>query len=495
MERFDVVVVGAGPGGSYAAKTAAELGLKTVFFERGSSPGIKNSSGCGLGARWWRDFPEIMAKIPEAPSYRKADMIIIKVVDEQNRLRLVYGTTGSDRDASVWTGGDLDKGMAGAGIYRKDLDPMIADMAVAAGAQLRTSTLVTEALMENGLVRGVKTEKGETIRAEVVIAADGAMSTMARTSGLRNRWGGGCTLVPQMDFGADPEKLDLAVGSSEWCWFGPFNGAYQVNFHDGFHLGAGQWLRSDWKTKPVDIIKKVMAIPEFQNFCKLVDAKPREFQSHMLPWLKEPVKSYTGGMMLVGDAAGFPCPLDAEGVWHACLSGRIAAQTAGWAIGRGDVSEQALAEYERRWKASPLGLEHAFGKEVVDLWDHSIFDPELMKGLIQLLLEYSELHPFGILFDWSDAHMENLNKHINHLLDMMPEYAEFTDRYLKPLGRAINQQTRERILLRIKSNLPVFKYVPDQAFLSVVRGAKSSASWVAGKVRGGNGKWTRSSSI
>ena len=57
MKDYDVVVVGAGPGGSYAAKTAAELGLKTVFFERGSAPGVKNSSGCGLGTRWWRDFP------------------------------------------------------------------------------------------------------------------------------------------------------------------------------------------------------------------------------------------------------------------------------------------------------------------------------------------------------------------------------------------------------------------------------------------------------
>ncbi len=57
MEKWDVVVVGGGPGGAYAAKTAAEKGLKTVFFERGEWPGEKNSSGAGLGTRWWRDFP------------------------------------------------------------------------------------------------------------------------------------------------------------------------------------------------------------------------------------------------------------------------------------------------------------------------------------------------------------------------------------------------------------------------------------------------------
>ena len=49
MKEYDVVIVGAGPGGSTAAKVAAEKGLKTIFFERGRKPGEKNSSGCGLG--------------------------------------------------------------------------------------------------------------------------------------------------------------------------------------------------------------------------------------------------------------------------------------------------------------------------------------------------------------------------------------------------------------------------------------------------------------
>ncbi len=74
MEKWDVVVVGGGPGGSYAAKTAAEKGLKTIFFERGRKPGEKNSSGCGLGQRWWRDFPEVMEAVTRMPSYRKVEM-------------------------------------------------------------------------------------------------------------------------------------------------------------------------------------------------------------------------------------------------------------------------------------------------------------------------------------------------------------------------------------------------------------------------------------
>jgi flavin-dependent dehydrogenase len=70
MSRYDVAIAGGGPGGAYAAKTAGELGLKTVFFERGRKAGEKNSSGCGLGQRWWRDFPEEMEEIVKLPSYR-----------------------------------------------------------------------------------------------------------------------------------------------------------------------------------------------------------------------------------------------------------------------------------------------------------------------------------------------------------------------------------------------------------------------------------------
>ncbi len=70
--------------------------------------------------------------------------------------------------------------MDGISIYRKDLDPYLAKMATDAGAELRTSTVVSDVIMENGVVKGVKTDAGETFMCEVVIAADGAMSTMAR---------------------------------------------------------------------------------------------------------------------------------------------------------------------------------------------------------------------------------------------------------------------------------------------------------------------------
>ena len=78
MSKYDVAIAGGGPGGAYAAKTAAELGLKTVFFERARKAGEKNSSGCGLGQRWWKDFPEEMEEIVKLPSYREIESLCLQ---------------------------------------------------------------------------------------------------------------------------------------------------------------------------------------------------------------------------------------------------------------------------------------------------------------------------------------------------------------------------------------------------------------------------------
>lgn len=479
MTEHDVAIVGAGPGGSLAARTSAELGLDTIFFERGKEPGAKNSSGCGLGQRWWRDFPEVMSEVSSLSSFRKVEMVVVNVVDENDRLRYRSGTTGSDLDAARYSYDGEARGMQGASVYRRDLDTFLADMAVDAGAELRTSTLITDLIKKGGEVSGVETEDGEKFSADVVIGADGAFSTVARKSGLRNRWGEGITLCPQLDFSADEEKLDDFIGNSEWVWFGPFCGAYQVVFRDGFHLGAGQWIRS-YEEKPRGILKRVMKIPAFKSMVRLTDAKPREYQAHMLPWMEEPRKSFADGVMLVGDAAGFPCPLEGEGVWHACLSGRIAAEVAEQAIEEGDTSEERLQEYERRWRSSPLGREHEFGEEFVNIWKASIFDPELMKGLTQLLLEFSMVDPFAVVFDWGDSHMDVLNQHIEHLVGMLPEYGEWLRDYASPLLEGISSDNIDRILelsieiAKSRASYPskvFFKIVPDRVLKKMIKSA------------------------
>ncbi len=471
MAHYDVAIVGGGPGGAYAAKTAAEQGLKTVFFERGRVAGEKNSSGCGLGQRWWRDFPEIMEKVVDLPSYREINGCYFKITDEDDRLITTISTarTKEDEKRIVYKGRNL--GLTGASVYRCDLDPLLAEVACNAGAELRTSTLITDVQKKNGRVTGVVTEKGEKIDADIVIAADGAHSTVAIKSGIRKRFNKkDITLIPQVDFSCNESRLDDIVGPAEMVWFGPYCGAYQVNFRDGFHLGLGQWLDA-WDTNPVDFLKRILQIPAFQTFCRAVEGKMREYQVHLLPWMPHPGKTYADGVMLVGDAGGFPCPLEAEGIWHACETGRIAAEVAAHAISRGDTSEATLREYERRWKQPPLGREYEYGEEFVRLWKNSAFNPEFMKKMVLFIGELQWLNFPSPVFDWSDDHMQAFNDHLGHFLDLLPEMSSFAKENVAPLGKGISIENREKIagLLTggIKAKLP--RIIPERLIKALMR--------------------------
>ena len=272
MSKYNVVVVGGGPGGSLAAKTAAEKGLKTVLIEKGKWAGAKNSSGCGLGSRWWRDFPDIFEGIHKLPSCRLIKGVEINILDDENEVVTKYTTPHTKEDRKLYTYKGEEVGAKCAAVYRSDLDPYLAELACAAGAELRTAIVAEDVIMKDSQVCGVKLETGEKLDADVVIAADGAYSTMAIRAGMRGRWRKqDITLCPQLDFSCNEEKLDNLYGQYNALWLAPAGGFYQVNFRDGYHLGNGQWFHV-WSVKPIDYFKKMLTSPAFIRMCKAVDA-------------------------------------------------------------------------------------------------------------------------------------------------------------------------------------------------------------------------------
>ena len=482
MEHFDIAIAGAGPGGSSAAATAASLGLKTVFFERAGAVGQKNASGCGLGQRWWRDFPEIMEKIELLPSYREIHFCQFKITDENDRLVTTISSTRTKKDDERITYKGRELAMTGASIYRCDLDPLFAEMAVKAGAELRVATCITDVLKKDGRVCGLVTSKGEKISADVVIGADGAHSTVAIQSGIRRRFDKkDITLIPQLDFGCSEKRMDDVIGDAELVWFGPYCGAYQVNFRDGFHLGLGQWLDL-WDTKPVDMIRRIVKIPAFQAMCRALDAEVREYQVHMLPWMPHPHQTFTDAVLLVGDAGGFPCPLEGEGVWHAVWTGKMAAQTAARALSQGDVSASALSHYQTLWRNSPVGREYTYGQEFVNLWRNSAFNPKFMEKMVLFLGELQWLNFPSPIFDWSDDHMATFNDHLGHVLDLLPELSDFAQKNLFPLKKGISQENVDKIAAlvtrQVKSLVP--KFVPEAVIHRFIRAKVARALYGKG---------------
>jgi flavin-dependent dehydrogenase len=427
LKEYDIIIVGGGPGGSSAAKLAAEKGLKTIFFERGRKPGEKNSSGCGLGPRLWREFDFMKELSPEiCPSMRQTTYAKNAFINKDDQL---VGMVMARPTESVTY--EPAKSFITMNIYRSEFDPWVADFAIRAGAELKTSTLVKGLLKEKGKVVGVIDEKGEKYKSPIIIGADGVVSMVAKEAGLRAKWGPlEVTLVPQYDFKCDRKKLDdLIRDEAVTIWWGVnFPAAYQVFFGDGFHIGLGNWMNW-WDKNPLYYLNRVIGLDYFQKWIKLLDAKPREVQAHLLPWTGYPHDTYTDNVMLIGDAGGFPCPLEAEGIYPAMLTGKLAAEVAVKAISDGDTSKSALKAYEGAWQKSSVGVEFESGPELSNIWRELPFKPqETMSWFIPLYMEL-----MGGIYDWSEPHVIRVRQIIEKIQSYLPTAIPFIMKHVMPL--------------------------------------------------------------
>ena len=170
MERFDVVVVGAGLAGCAAAYTIAREGLQVVLAERGSQPGTKAVSGGLLYTHaLGRMFPKFWEADP-CPVERAIDRNIVSLLTPTRAVSLDYF------DA------DFSKPPFNAfSVLRSRLDPWLAGKAEAAGAVPVYGIKIDALVRENGRVVGIRAGDDE-IRADVVILAEGSNAMLTRGS-------------------------------------------------------------------------------------------------------------------------------------------------------------------------------------------------------------------------------------------------------------------------------------------------------------------------
>ncbi len=441
MTTYDIIIVGAGPGGSMAAKCAAEKGLKTIFFERGRKPGEKNSSGCGLGPRLWREFPLMMKELtPEkCPSLRAGAAARNYFINSEG---IVAGYIMTRPTESVSY--EPAKSWITMNCYRNEFDPWIAELATNAGAELKTSTLIIDLLKEEGKVCGVIDEHGIKYKASVVIGADGAISMVAKQSGLRSKWSHTqITAVPQYDFHAPPNKIDDIMGDEALAvwWSALFPASYQVFFNDGFHQGLGNWL-DKWDRNPLYYLNEVINLKYYQRLLKILEAKPRELQCHLLPWLKFPYNTHTDGVILIGDAGGFPCPLEAEGIYPAIVTGKAAVECAANAITAGDVSKKALSNYDELWQKTSVGEDFKSGEELYNIWKALPFSPkETMSWFVPMFMEV-----MGGIYDWSQPHATRVREIASQIKSYMPQALPFIMKYVFPLIAKIFENDLDKLM-------------------------------------------------
>ncbi|TAK36407.1 MAG: FAD-dependent oxidoreductase [Chloroflexota bacterium] len=346
--KYDVIIVGAGPAGITAAYLLAKAGLEVVLFERGEFPGEKNMFGGVLYGsvlnqvvpNYWEEAPLERCITRKVITFLSQDASVSVDVKSKNFGQPPYN---------------------GFTVRRARFDRWYAQKAVEAGALLVTRTVVDDLLYKDGRVAGVRArrEQGE-LWSDVVIAADGVNSLLARKAGLRRELDPshvnlGIKEVIQLPQRTIEERFNLAgnegvanefVGGLEGNVHG---GAFVYTNKDSLSVGIVAQLPSlkQEKSRIYDLLEGFKSHPMIQGLVK--DGVIKEYSAHLVPeaGLHMMPQLYTDGMLVVGDAAGFVLAtgLYLEGVNYAMASGMAAARTVQEAVARRDFGKASLARY------------------------------------------------------------------------------------------------------------------------------------------------------
>jgi digeranylgeranylglycerophospholipid reductase len=321
--RYDLVVVGAGPGGSTAAWTAAGLGLSVLLLEKRQEIGSPVRCAEGVAHEALVEFLE-----PD-PAWISA------VVD---RAQIVARAGG--REVQRWQGA----GGLGYVLERRVFDRALAEHAARAGAEVRVKTPVTGLLREDGAVRGVVAEwQGRRVEVEaaLVIAADGVESRLGTWAGLD-------TQLPLDDTMACAQYLLAGIDWDPAClgyWIdeeiAPGGYAWVFPKGDG-SANVGLGIQADLGDRS--------ALAYLDRFVEqepaLAQGSPVTLIAGNVP-VALPCRSLVAdGLMLVGDAARQVDPLTGGGITNAMTAGRLAARTAADALASGEPSPRGLASYQ-----------------------------------------------------------------------------------------------------------------------------------------------------
>jgi digeranylgeranylglycerophospholipid reductase len=313
MERFDVVVVGAGPAGSLAARRAAEGGARTLLVDH--RPELGHPVQCGEFVPTAAELADLFG-CPEVigPAFEPPPTTVLR---ETHWLACVspYGRR-------------YRSPLQGATVSRRAFDKALAYRAEGAGAELRHPVGVTGVHGHEVHLAG-----GTSVEAGAVVGADGPLSTVARSVGLtpvRTMF----RMVTATADGPLGDEIDLYFGRDAPGGYGwAFPRAHDVNVGLGVpHLPAG--------TSLAGLLDRLAARRGVQGL--------RDRTQWWVPVGPPPPTLVRGSVALCGDAANLVMATNGGGIPTAMLSGWLAGAAAADHAVRGT----PLARYDAAWRAA-----------------------------------------------------------------------------------------------------------------------------------------------
>ncbi|MBW5445497.1 FAD-dependent oxidoreductase [Cohnella sp. CFH 77786] len=355
-EKFDAIVVGAGPAGIACAYELAKAGVNVLLLERGEYPGSKNVMGGVL-------YRQMMEEI--IPGFHKGAPVERPIVEQRFMMMDKTSAVTFSYKGLEWA----EEPYNNFTVLRAKFDQWFAQKAVDQGALLVCETVALECLIEGGKVVGVRTDRPDgDLHADVVVLADGVNSLLAKSLGFHKEFRPDEVALATMeilklDGKTIEDRFNLEAGQG--CTIELFGDATKGILGTGFlytnkdtlSIGVGTLLSGliKHKIKPYELLEYVKTHPMIRPY--LQGAEPQEYLAHLIPegGYRSMPKVVGDGVLVVGDAAQLVNAIHREGSNMAMTSGRLAAQTIVAAKARGDYSEASLDSYRQKLMDSFVG--------------------------------------------------------------------------------------------------------------------------------------------
>jgi digeranylgeranylglycerophospholipid reductase len=341
-QNWDVIVVGGGPAGSSAARSAAETGSRVLVVDRRETIGSPIQCAEFLARNVVLDL-----KLPSKAIAQDVERSRTFLAGEEVSVRRNPGCI-------------LNRDVADLALWRRAVD---------AGADARTSTRVTAIRKDvSGPYEVVMVRDGEEERttATVLIGADGPRSVVGAALGISNHKMvvANQVTVPLHGPASDTEVYLDPVFAGGYAWMFPKG--------EMANLGVG-----------VDVALGASPMRALALFLSMLGDRvggPVRSTGGLIP-VGGPLPMRLDRALLAGDAAGLTHPITGGGIHQALVSGKLAGEAAGAYL---DGDEEALDRYEPAFMdlfGRHLGRAVERRKEMVTRWSSSMDDPEAFAPL------------------------------------------------------------------------------------------------------------------
>ncbi len=328
-DKFDAIVVGAGPSGNAAAYVMAKAGLNVLQIERGEYSGSKNVQGAIL-------YADALEKIipdfrDDAPLERHVVEQRMWMMDDRSHSGMHYRSDDFNEERpNRYT------------ILRAQFDKWFNARVREAGATVLFETTVTELVKDlDDKVIGVRTDRsGSPIMANVVVLAEGVNGLVGHRSGLRPEVGADTVALAVKEMHFLPRETiearfnlsgneGVVIEAMGTVTQGMTGTAFLYTNEESISVGIG-CIVSDFATSGVTPYGLLEAFKSHPSIKPLLEGgEIKEYAAHLIPegGYKAIPQLYGDGWLIVGDAGQFVNAVHREGSNLAMTTGRVAAET------------------------------------------------------------------------------------------------------------------------------------------------------------------------